>query len=799
MWTTIIEKLVIIVTAAALSWGAAQAPPLLYGQEKEITYGKEESLFHRQKLSVFKSPGQISASDLRPEVTLDDSRFFYSYPFTRDTPLRDIPLRFFYRDGSGAQLMGNGWRISYTFQFETEHETPVLSPLIPLYKNKTGWFLLWETEEIPLQQEQDTEPGILTTKQSYNGSIYRFKMSDCGDEPTALPYRVTREDKQGEEISFSYRFTDQSPRLEQITQGQYVLVFRYSRGRLDHIRLSRETGEIGSRVLKQWQMEYDTPKSEAAPYLSAINHDRHHQHRQEQDASPRKLTFSYAISEPSPLSMSRKTARVSSAWKLRQGNIRFMLPDRHMSIRNIPGLRIMDINQDHHPDVIDTTFRRMRTWIANPGSPGYWLEFSHSYKPPVPLVKYGDSKRLMGSVYSSLAKVFRIYQYNTHKFQSVITSYYRPTPDGKGLNYTGLVYFPRVRNSLDPDPSGYCWRPDDHELLRLPVPLQYEGKRPWPVDRPGIAAIERAGGTGAQFVDFTRDGRLNLFYIGLRYRDARTGEVLLAKKNESWFRDTGNCREWYETTWSNLGKTRKVKVDLCQAFWKTRKKFWDERYPQQYPGKPFWRRMDLNRDGTPNSKYILPWQEDARRYFHYDRFRNVSFTRLNRYFPAQVFAVIHGRGCATCKPAVPAVTEIYRLIPGLWKWRKVKPGSDFYPPAEFFDRYDGVFADINGDRIDDALIAAGSYRKTYINTGQPGNPWLDSPAHYLPRECDLGNGGCQLLNLDRDRLVDLFTGNGSRVYLNGTPARNRKPYHGYMSAFTDEKGKQKQVDEIKSN
>jgi hypothetical protein len=325
--------------------------------------------------------------------------------------------------------------------------------------------------------------------------------------------------------------------------------------------------------------------------------------------------------------------------------------------------------------------------------------------------------------------------------------------------------------------------------------LQYEGK-PWPTNRPGIESIERSGGTGAQFVNFSNDGKLNLFYIGKRYRDAQTGEVLLTKPNESPFRDTKNCAFWYETTWSHLGKTRKVKVDLCQAFWIAREKFWDERYPKYHPNRSFWKRMDLNRNGTPNNKYTLPWQEDSGKYFHYHKFRHIKFVRLNKYFPNHVFAVIHGRGCATCTPKVPAIKEIYLLVPGIWKWRKLEPHSDYYPPEEFFSRYNGIFADITGDGIDDAIIASGNHRKTYINTGIYGKRWLDSPRHYLPRACDLGNGSCQLIDLDNDQYPDLFIGNGSKVYLNHHQSGKPSIRYGYMSAFTDREGKQISVLEL---
>jgi hypothetical protein len=782
MWTTVIRKIVISILAAALLWGAACPPVILCSQQKEITYGINETTFQRQKLSIFKSQSQINASDLRPEVTIKDSQFVYRYNFTRNTPIEDIPIQFYYRDGRGTHFIGQGWQISYTLKFKTKIHYSILSPIIPVYKNKSGWFLLAENEEIPLQQH--TQPSILKTKKNNQGYSYQFKILDCGDEHMVLPYRIIHD--QQEDISFVYQFVHQKPQLQKITRPPFSLIFKYNQHRLHTIQLHKQSGEI----FKQWQMAYHSPKNERNPYLSTISHNK-------KDVEPQQLRFTYALPHPSALLLESNIK--SSVWKLQQGNIRYMLPNSHMSIRTIPGLRFMDINKDHHLDILDTTFRRIRTWIGNPDTPNYWQEFNHSYKPPVPLVKYADSKRLTGNVYSGLSKEFITYQYNTHSFQSIISSSYSPSVDGKFLEYKGLVYFPRIKNSrLDPDTSGYCWRPDDHTLLRLPVPLQYEGK-PWPSDRPGIESIERTGGTGAQFVNFSNDGKINLFYIGKRFRDAQTGQVLLTRKNESWFRDTKNCKEWYETAWNHMGKTRKVKVDLCQAFWKAREKFWDERYPKKHPGKSFWRRMDLNKNGTPNGKYVLPWQEDAHKYFHFNQFRNVRFARLNRYFPNHVFAIIHGRGCATCQPAIPAIKEIYLLAPGILKWRKLKPDSDYYPPATFFDRYDGIFADITGDGIDDAIIAAGKYRKTYINTGQYGKMWQDSPAYYLPRACDLSNGNCQLLDLNGDNVVDLFTLNGSKIYLNGTHIVDTQSRHGYMSTFTDQQGQQKQVKLIDTN
>lgn len=794
-----------VAAAAALITGAApfHQNPVRPVQEKEknnqmeteISYGKEDTTFHRQKLSLSKHPYDVNASDLRPLVTRFDSRFVYRYHFTRRTQLQEVPLLFLYRDGSGGGPPGTGWQVVYRFSFKEENpEVNILAPFMVPYKGEEGWFFLVEDEEIPLRLVHEGEQDILVTKKSYNGATYRFTRLDCGEDTTALPYGVDRENQSP--TRFFYDHVNGVPRLHRIRAGEFSLLFQFrdeqGKEQLDKILL-QENGTVEDQVTAKWDLDYTSVNSPGTGmiFLTRITAFINGQ-------EPQELKFSYGTLEPVSRGLAQKEEGKSSAWRLDENNTRWILPG-HMSIRNYPGLRFMDLDRDGQMDLVDTEFRQLKSWIGDKAAPGYWKDYSRKYVPAHPSVRYRGPKQLTGSQYSGLVKLFRIYQYHTKKFQSIITSYYTPSADGKRLEYYSYVDFPRVLNgALNPDAGGNCWQRDEDDLLKLPVPLQYEGG-PWPGDRPGIAAVERANNQGAQFVDFTMDNKINLLYIGLRYRDAETGEVLLAGEGEAGWRDTKNCVQWYETVWSHLGKTRRVKVDVCQGSWKAYKKYWSEWYPEEYPGKTFWQRQDLDKQGCPNGRFVLPWHKDPNYHFHYVGLRNVQFARLDKRNPQNVFAVVQGRACPNRHPPVPEAKDIYLLERGKWEWKKLPRDSGFYPPEDFFENYDGIFADINGDGIDDALLAKGSRRKTYINTGDsnPGKRWEDAPAFYLPRECDLGNGSCQLINLTGSKAVELFVGTGHRVYINlAHTITNTANYPTYMTSFTDEKGKEKSVEEI---
>ncbi|MDQ1352622.1 MAG: hypothetical protein QG657_2928 [Acidobacteriota bacterium] len=795
--------LLLLVTQPAPANGAGRFP--------EISFQKESAVFHRQKLSITKPDNEINSSDLRPFLTISDEPFVYTYRFTFNTPLADVPLQLSYRDGNEESVPGFGWQLTYLFPINDspgEFENPgpmeidLFSFFLTPFKNDDGWFFLVENDIIPLEWMKEEDKTILSTKRSFGGMIYRFLLIDCGEQLNSLLYRIEAETPgRLPSTQFIYEYINDAYRLHHIQQGEYSLLFQYSANEnpvlLKQMILISPAGGVQEYI---WDFHHQTaalpPIETPCQFLARITANKPGQEIQQ-------INFSYRLSEPAGgrnkdkknrIDWYSETANESSAWEpLENGN--WILPDR-MNIRNYPGLRFMDLNKDSKLDLVDTEYRRMKSWLWDKTAPGNWREYSTRYLPSLPTVKYSGPTRPTGSQYNGLVKKFKIPNYNTIGYQSIITSYYKPSADGKRLEYFSFVDFPRVLNGkLNPDANGNCWVRDEHPLLKLPAPLQYEGESSWPTHLPGIAGVERGSNQGSQFVDLTCDGNINLFYIGLRYRDAATGEVLLSNEGEAPFRDTRNCVQWYETEWSALGKTRRVIVDVCQACWKTREKFWAEWYPQAHPGKNFWQRLDLDKNNKPNGTFTLPWNSNSNYLYHYVGFRNIQFCKLHKIGSNYVFAVVQGRACPNCTPPVPEAKDIYLLERGTFTWKKLDQKSGYYPPADFFDSFEGEFIDLNGDGLDDAVVAVGNNRKAYINTGNPGRRWKKCPAFIPPRDCDLKNGGCQLLNLTKSKTMELFLESGKRIYVNKVnPEAPGYPF--YMTTFTDENGLQRQVEEI---
>lgn len=775
------------------------------GEGRTISYLKEPFTFHRQKYSITTPPEAANASDLSPFLTESGNRFQYEYRFLRDVSESEPPIVLRYRDGAGEGLLGMGWQLRLSLDLSGGTEIDALTPVITPHETGKGWFLQIATERVAVSRTEEEGKVIYVTRSSDGRQTYRFLQVAAASLARVVPFEIHGEGKSV--VRFEYEIVGDVPVLCRLVLKSGVLSLQFGQpqsnssarkaregsgrakmGRLERMVLTRDRASDPA-LLAQWEMTYATDKALGMTFLTRV--------ALEPSGGPkRNLRFSYGVLDQRAVGGKRrhlKGAR-TSMWKLVENDPRFVLPDR-MSIATSPGLRFMDLNQDGFTDLVDTQDRTMNSWLWNPRA-NRWENFNKTYKPPRPSVWAG---RLTGSHYSGLYKKYFKDQkeiFNTVGFQSFAVSYYKPGADQKNLDYRSCVCFPRVPGGvITPDPeTGKIWDCDDHPLLRLPIPLQYEGEDSWPDFKPGIAKVENSRNQGAQFVQFTQNERPNLFYIGLRYRDAKTGEVLPTES--AHHRDTGNCVERYETVWEQVGLARKVKVEICQAFWVAADKFWSERYPISNPGKPFWVRADLGADDKPTGLYILPWNKDPNYHAHYESFRSVTFATLDNSADIAAFAIVQGRAIPNSGPEGnrPEAKDIYGLISGSGQWKRLDPESGYYPPDEFFENFNGVFADVDGDDRDDAILATGEKRKTWLNTG--GTPrWKDAPEFYLPRECNLGNGNCRFLKLNGDEYQDLLIGSGRRVYINQA-GRDSRSYLRYMTSFTDENWQQKSVSQL---
>ncbi len=284
-----------------------------------------------------------------------------------------------------------------------------------------------------------------------------------------------------------------------------------------------------------------------------------------------------------------------------------------------------------------------------------------------------------------------------------------------------------------------------------------------------MKSTERPRDQGAQLLHLGRDGETHLVWIGLLYRDAATGENLVP---EARHRRPENCVPRYRTRWDR----REVAVELCQAVWRSRLPAWSDHYGDLHGDKPFWERVDLGADGRPDGRWSFPTAGDPARLWHFEAFRSLRFARLDPFGDATLFAFVLGEAQESHQVEVdhPAVREVYAFIPEDEVWQSVDLYDEVVPPRAFLDsfhrrRFRGRFADLDGNGLDDAVVAIGrDTRRVWLNTGEDPR-WLEAPAYELPRECDLSDGGCQLTDLDLDGDLDLFLGDGCLVFINEGP------------------------------
>ncbi len=794
-FTKLMQKTLYLLTAAVI----IMAGEVSQANTRAVTYGAVPVSETTQVFSISKPAGMINASDLRPEKTGMKPQFQYAYRFLLDLGESLPDLGFKYDDRHGDGPVGAGWKMNLCLDIQGGMDIDFMSPVLIPYKTRNRWYLLADTEDIPVLQSFEQGKVVFTFPSAQGRNIVRFlQIKDISGREVAVPFEILS----GEWLQARFEYALQGSRIlpRKIRLPSGVLNFEYCAGsgknngtgpgKFDDepVRLSQivfiplvsEKKGHGAR----WILNYKPAIREKIIFLVKISFET-------SGRTGRILEFDYHALEAPERATSLETMPRHGMWKRIQNDPRWILPDR-LSIATSPGLRFTKLNQDMHWDLVNTQDRKLNAWLWDPQE-NTWKNISSIYLPHRSSVKFTSPVRPTGSHYNGLVKTYRDSHKNTYRFQSFVVSYYEPGPDLKQLAYTSYVCFPEVYGGiLHPDESGTIWDCDSHPLLHLPVPLQYEG-RPWPRHLPGIATVERYDNQGAQFVDFTKNGRMNLLYIGLRYRDVATGKLLLA--DLAVHRDTGNCTRLYRTTWEHLGKKREVQVEVCQGFWDTRETVWKEDYPLHH-NKSFWRRKDLGPDGKPTGRFVLPWHPDPTYFHHLIGFRNLRFVRLDRDQNHAVHAVVYGRKGSGFDPehTFPAAKDIYVLRKGYWRWEHLPVSSGLYPPDEFFSGDTGQFADLNNDGMDDAIIGTGSdsSRRAWMNSTDPQNRWKDVPAYHLPREVDLKNGSAVLHDLDNDGDLDIILERGHIVYLNQTSEGSGTPSFS-MTWFTDENNRKKSV------
>jgi hypothetical protein len=733
-----------------------------------VSFRRVSHAFVVERLAHTRPPDELNASHLSPLATRRELRFEYELRILDALGALDLPLALAYRDGGRAGALGPGWQLVVPAAFAAAEAVDVLSPALPVHRDTLGWTVGLGRTPVPVRPVPG-EPGlVLEAEPDSAGRTWRFTAWPAGDAAPRRVVPLALRAAGGAEARFRYQGEPSAPRLHSIAAGDAGLRLAYDGPRLRAIRGDGGAGETA------WELDYDTAAGEA--FVRGIR-------RSGRGAPPAVFRFSYAPFEPAPAAPGARPAEMVGIWRRVVGEPRFVLPAR-MRVSNEPGLRLVDLNRDGAVDVVRVQDGRRQAWLW--GGPAGWLEITRSYSPCTALM---GTRRSLGAVFNPLPQRFFDNRKNTDSHDAIVVSTYQPS--GDTLAYDSAVCFPRVWNdSLRPE-NGQAWRIVRDRRLRLPVPLQYTGEAAWPLDHPErFPAVESSRNQGAQFVQFNPPN-VNLYYVGLLYRDSATGRVLLPEARHR-AAAAGNCRFRYYTRWGRHA----VEVQLCQALWESRDEFW--------PGEPdpadtasFWERKDLGPAGRPNGRYTLPWPDDPAYLFHYESLRSVQFARLDDEYAT--FALVRGRARQSSEPdeAHPEARELLGLVPGTWNWERMGPGSPFLPPAEFLDsfngrEFNGQFVDLNGDGLDDAVLAVRhAPRRTWLNNRFGGPRWVERPNYRLPASCDLDSGRCRLFDLNSDGYQDLFLENGETVYINETRPRGR-----HMTHFTDADARYRPVAEV---
>lgn len=747
-----------------------------------VSYQLAQQTDYRQRLSVSRTAGQLPAQELRPQVVQRKTRFEYHYRLFDDTPLQVLPLDLHYQDGrQGSDRLGLGWRLVLKQQWQSKVAIDLLSPTLRLKTDdQTTGVIMIAGNRLPVRKRPANHKliglhGIVWESQkSYHGQRYTFMQYDS--DSVVRPYSIDSD--KGEQIVFNYQLHNGHWKLNQIqTSGGEV---RFTSAP-QTIRLVQIEMNLGNHK-QSWQLHYLKSLGQRSLWLNRITINGR--------GTTDELSFSYSTGQTSAKSKKvdwcDPSLPKSSVWlKLskEQHGGRWSLPQIdgvQGNVRFHPGLRFMDLDLDGELDLVNTQEGQLSSWLWDDAG-SQWRDFSHTYKPKQ--VSVLRSKRPSGSHYINLPKVYENHNHTTNGHQSILTSVVQPSLENHGqtLDFRRMICFPPVLNGkLDGSRDWDC-EPFTTVAGKFP-PLQYHDAAQigvWPKHLQGIQGVESYFNQGSQLVRLTRDGKLNLLYIGLRYVDIGVNppKVLLTKAGQVGFRDSKNCRVWKnQIPWENNGKRRKVRVDLCQAFWVAESTEWNEGKIKK--GK-FWRRLDLE-NGRAGTNYILPWQDnDPELYSRYHTFRGVDFAQLES---EQTFVVIKGPDSLND----PAHRLIYHLQqPERGEWVNIKPDNPLYFPEIAWRSQKLLYQNIGGGWADDLILKSG---KALINMEQAAGPrWRHCPAFDLPIHCNPFNGGCLIMDLDEDdqEYQDLLVGTGATIYINQAEMN----FPGYvMAEFTDENG-----------
>ena len=753
-----------------------------------VDYETSQRFTSHHRLSVTKRLSQLQSSDLRPERMRFERPFFYRYRLLEQTAFDSLPLSLQYQREYLDRHVGAGWVLAYTMTWETQFDLDILSPQLTFSgkdqgRLRVGGNQIWIERDVAQQQgrqPEDAESGLWKSEETPEGERYFFSRISLAGKSRLVPHGI--EYKSGERVRFHYQVVNEKPLLSSLDTNHGQLRFFYDEAHnlgLEEIRLTK-VALASDQATITWKFGYDLADNQEPALMHKIDIVS--------GDDVQQLNFSYGRFEnrlrPSVDEVDWCDAELpgSSVWEAQlatQNGGRWTLPDvdsTPLSIKSDPGLRFMLLDsQDVDLDLISTESNKQRSWRWVEARQE-WVEFTDHYKPEKPSIRDG---RPSGSQYVSLTKKYKNKLHNTTGFQSILTSSYRPNDQRTALDYTRNICFPPI-DTGEPDPSRE-WDCEAFDASDLIPPLQYEGPRgaaPWPEHIAGVQGRESFRNQGAQLVQLTGDGHLNILYMGLRYVDIETGEEVIGLRDHVLHRDTKNCRPFSKETWSNQGVTQ-VRVDLCQSFWWAKDIVWEE--GQQ---GSFWLRLDMDGE-TPNESYILPWHDDNPDFYrHYRNFEHVRFAQLA---PEEMFVVVSAGGKDD-----PDNQAIYWLrSQELGEWVEIEETSKIHPglyfPKEIWQSKSMQFANIGGGTADDVISGFGT---VYINMeSQPGPRWKRCPAFDLPSSCNLLKGNCMVMTLENNNqgYADLFLSDGQKIFLNRAGKSTLvKDY--VMTSFTDENG-----------
>ena len=107
----------------------------------KVSYGKDTVTSYRQNFPLTIDKKEIKPSDFGPTAWNVDFQFHYTYLFTQDTALQDLPLSMSYHDANDEGFLGSGWQVLYAFTFNKKVQLNIISPEIDVFQKGGRWIL----------------------------------------------------------------------------------------------------------------------------------------------------------------------------------------------------------------------------------------------------------------------------------------------------------------------------------------------------------------------------------------------------------------------------------------------------------------------------------------------------------------------------------------------------------------------------------------------------------------------------------------------------------------------------------